>query len=66
MRSSHRRVPSPLARACTRLLRAMLNLRRGLLRVILGTVGCVAPVEDPPARGIDAFAGVVLPDYVRG
>lgn len=61
-----RRVPSPLARGCARLVRAMLNLRRALLRVILATAGCAAPVEEPPARGIDAFAAQVLPDYVRG
>jgi hypothetical protein len=79
VRSPARRVPSPLARGCARLLRALLNLRRGLLRVILATAGCVAPVEEPPASlhgplgsapglicGIDAFAAQVLPDYVRG
>jgi hypothetical protein len=42
-----------------------LNLRRGLLRIILATAGCTAPVDEPPARGVDAFAGQVLPDYVR-
>lgn len=59
------RLPSPLARGCARLLRAGLNLRRGLLRLILATAGCTAPVDEPPARGVDAFAGQVLPDYVR-
>jgi hypothetical protein len=51
------------------LLRALLNLRRGLLRVILATAGCAAPVDEPQAlsaSGIDAFAAQVLPDYVRG
>jgi hypothetical protein len=59
------RLPSPLARKCTRAVRAALNLRRGLLRVVLATAGCTAPIDEPPARGVDAFAGQVLPDYVR-
>lgn len=59
------RLPSPLARKCTRVLRAALNLRRGLLRVILATAGCTAPADEPPPRGVDAFAAPVLPDYVR-
>jgi hypothetical protein len=59
------RVPSPLARGCARVVRAALNLRRGLLRLILATAGCTAPVDEIPARGVDAFAGQVLPDYVR-
>ncbi len=66
MLCSARRVPSPLARGCARLLRAATNVRRALLRLILATAGCAAPVEEPPAGGIDAFAAQVLPDYVRG
>jgi hypothetical protein len=46
-------------------MRAATNLRRALLRLVLATAGCTAPVDEPPARGVDAFAGQVLPDYVR-
>jgi hypothetical protein len=59
------RLPSPLARGCTQFLRAASSLRRGLLRIILATAGCTAPVDEPPARGVDAFAAQVSPDYVR-